>query len=85
VSYFGAMQPLLTYTARPMNGKLFRIAIALVRTLLILALPSAGQKIKGDGYTAYSVAAKDPQPLSAPTFAAVLLGGHGDVDEATSF
>jgi cyanophycinase len=47
-------------------------------------LPCAGQTVKGDGYTAYSVAAKNPQPAHAPTFAAVLLGGHGDVDEATS-
>jgi cyanophycinase len=68
-----------------MSGKPFRITLRLVGTLLILALPSAAQKIKGDGYTAYSVAAKDPQPPHAPTFAAVLLGGHGDVDEATSF
>ena len=68
-----------------MNGKPFRIALPLVGTLLILASPSAAQKIKGDGYTAYSVAAKDPQQPHAPTFAAVLPGGHGDVDEATSF
>jgi cyanophycinase len=68
-----------------MSLKLFRIAIPFVGILLTLALPCAGQTVKGDGYTAYSVAAKDPQPPHAPTFAAVLLGGHGDVDEATSF
>jgi cyanophycinase len=68
-----------------MNGTLFRIGIPLAGTLLTLALPSARQTIKGNGYAAYSVAAKRPQPPHAPTFAAVLLGGHGDVDEATSF
>ena len=85
MSYFEARLRPLTYTARPMSLKLFRIAIPFVGTLLTLALPCAGQTVKGDGYTAYSVAAKNPQPAHAPTFAAVLLGGHGDVDEATSF
>ena len=85
MSYFEARVRPLTYTARPMSLKLFRIAIPFVGTLLTLALPCAGQTVKGDGYTAYSVAAKNPQPAHAPTFAAVLLGGHGDVDEATSF
>jgi cyanophycinase len=85
VSYFETTHSVLTYTARRMNGKLFRIAIPFVGTLLTLVLPCAGQTIKGNGYTAYSLAAKDPQPPKAPTFGAVLLGGHGDVDEATSF
>jgi cyanophycinase len=75
----------LTYTARTMSLKRFRIAIPFVGTLLTLAFVCAEQKVQGDGYTAYSVAAKDPQPPHAPTFAAVLLGGHGDVDEATAF
>jgi cyanophycinase len=68
-----------------MIGKLRRIAIPFVTTLLTLALSCAAQTIKGKGYTAYSVAAKDPAPPNAPTFAAALLGGHGDVDEATAF
>jgi cyanophycinase len=68
-----------------MIGKLFRIGLPFVGTLLSLALPHARQTVKGSGYTAYSVAAKNPQPPHAPTFAVVLLGGHGDVDEATSF
>ena len=68
-----------------MGAKLFRFAIPFVGASLSLALPGTGQTIKGNGYTAYSVAAKDPQPLRAPTFAVVLLGGHGDVEEATSF
>jgi cyanophycinase len=68
-----------------MSGRRFRIAIPFLGILLTLALPCAGQTIKGNGYTAYSVAAKDPHSPKAPTFAVVLLGGHGDVDEATSF
>jgi cyanophycinase len=48
------------------------------------ALCSA-QTAKGNGYAAYSTAAKDPKPPQAPSFAAVLLGGHGDVDEANQF
>jgi cyanophycinase len=68
-----------------MSGKRFRIAIPFFAILLNLAFACAGQTIQGNGYTAYSVAAKDPQPPKAPTFAVVLLGGHGDVDEATSF
>jgi cyanophycinase len=68
---------------RPMSGIRFGIAIPFFAILLNLSC--AGQTIKGNGYTAYSVAANDPQPPKAPTFAVVLLGGHGDVDEATSF
>jgi cyanophycinase len=68
-----------------MRGKLFWIVVPFVGTLLAAAWSGAGQTIKGYGYTAYGVAAKHPQPPSAPTSAAVLLGGHGDVDEATSF
>jgi cyanophycinase len=68
-----------------MIGQLRRIAIPFVATLLTQALSCAAQTIKGNGYTAYSVAAKDPAPPNAPTFGVVLLGGHGDVDEATAF
>ena len=85
VSYFAATPSLQTYTARRMRGKRLRIAIPLLGILLTRVLPCAGQTIKGNGYTAYSVTAKDPRPPKAPTFAVVLLGGHGDVDEATSF
>jgi cyanophycinase len=41
------------------------------------------EKTSGEGYTAYSLAAKKPVPLTTPTFVALLLGGHGDVDDAT--
>ena len=82
---FEASHTVLTYTARRMLGKLLRISIPFLATLLTLALACAAQTIRGNGYTAYRVAAKDPEPPNTPTFAAVLLGGHGDVDEATAF
>jgi cyanophycinase len=50
------------------------------------APPSRAQnteKSSGEGYTSYSLAAKHPVPLRPPTFIALLLGGHGDVDDAT--
>jgi cyanophycinase len=43
----------------------------------------ATTKTEGDGYTSYSLPAKNPVPPSAPSYVALLLGGHGDVDEAT--
>ncbi len=53
--------------------------------LMASALPAQAQtkKSSGEGYAAYSLAAKNPVPLATPSFIAVLLGGHGDVDEAT--
>jgi cyanophycinase len=38
---------------------------------------------KGDGYAAYTRAASAPSAPQAPTYVGLLLGGHGDVDEAT--
>jgi cyanophycinase len=38
---------------------------------------------KGEGYAAYSTPAKDPVEPRPPSFVGLLLGGHGDVDEAT--
>jgi cyanophycinase len=58
------------------------------------AVPSFAQTAKGNGWAAYSTPAKDAHtpgatsdanPAPVPRFGAVLLGGHGDVDEATSF
>jgi cyanophycinase len=49
------------------------------------SVPCLGQTAKGNGYAAYSTAAKVPKAAQAPSFAAVLLGGHGDVAEATDF
>ena len=61
------------------------VFFALFLALPIFPAPCGAQSTKssGEGYTAYSLPAKHPGPLSAPTFIAVLLGGHGDVDEAT--
>lgn len=41
------------------------------------------QTQKGDGYVAYTTPAAAPEPLRAPSYVGVLLGGNGDVDEAT--
>jgi cyanophycinase len=58
------------------------------------APPSLAQTAKGNGWAAYSTPAKDADTAAlskdmktgkAPRFGAVLLGGHGDVDEATNF
>jgi cyanophycinase len=49
------------------------------------SVPCRAQTEKGNGYAAYSTAAKDPKAAQAPNFAAVLVGGHGDVEEATDF
>jgi cyanophycinase len=58
------------------------------------AVPTFAQTAKGNGWAAYSTPAKDAhkpappndaKPAREPRFGAVLLGGHGDVDEATSF
>jgi cyanophycinase len=70
------------------------------RAMLVLALatlaaiPSYAQTAKGNNWAAYSTPAKDSdvaaaskatKATQAPRFGAVLLGGHGDVDEATNF
>jgi cyanophycinase len=61
---------------------------------LLAALPAFAQTAKGNGWAAYSTPAKDARkvgtpndakPAHVPRFGAVLLGGHGDVDQATSF
>jgi cyanophycinase len=69
--------------------KITSIASSGIFALLLLAMtwasPCSAQTIKstGEGYTAYSLPAKVPAPITAPSFIALLLGGHGDVDEAT--
>jgi cyanophycinase len=57
--------------------------IALFLMTSALPVQAQTQKFSGEGYTAYALAAKNPVPLATPSFVAVLLGGHGDVDEAT--
>jgi cyanophycinase len=50
------------------------------------SVPCFAQTAKGNGYAAYSTAAIENTKLpKAPVFAAVLLGGHGDVDAANKF
>jgi cyanophycinase len=67
--------------------KPLRVILAGLITLFAIAsaLPASAQtsKSSGEGYTAYSLPARNPVPLTSPSFVAVLLGGHGDVDEAT--
>jgi cyanophycinase len=46
-------------------------------------LASAAQTTKGEGYSIYTVAASDPKSPQSPNYVGILLGGHGDVDEAT--
>lgn len=72
------------YTAQPMTRKGW-IAILIAGIALTYSVPSSGQTQKGNGYAAYSTSAKHPKNPSAPSFAVVLLGGNGDVDEATDF
>src|SRR5277367_383058 len=72
------------YTAQPMTSKK-RLGILFALVAVSYSVPCLGQTAKGNGYAAYSTAAKDPKAAQAPSFAAVLLGGHGDVDEATDF
>jgi cyanophycinase len=43
------------------------------------------EESRGTGLKTYSKSAKKPEPARSPTFGAVLLGGHGSVDEATRF
>ena len=68
-----------------MKSSRVTFAVVVAFYLVALALPAQAQtqKSSGEGYTAYSLAAKNPVPLTAPSFVAILLGGHGDVDEAT--
>ena len=48
-----------------------------------VSLHAQTTKASGESYTAYSSAAKNPAPVTPPSYVAVLLGGHGDVEEAT--
>ena len=82
------------------RGAYFSSASVYYRAMLILvaaivvAVPCFAQTAKGNNWTAYSTPAKDSDAAAAskatkvaqpPRFGAVLLGGHGDVDEATNF
>jgi cyanophycinase len=70
------------------------IAMLILAAATLFAISSDAQTAKGNNWAAYSTPAKDSDAASAskateatqvPRFGAVLLGGHGDVDEATSF
>ncbi len=50
-----------------------------------LALPCPAQTPGGTGLKVFNKRAKSPKPAQSPTYADVLLGGHGSVDEATRF
>jgi cyanophycinase len=58
-------------------------ALLLLTVIFVLPCNAQTTKSSGEGYTAYSLPAKHPITASAPTFIALLLGGHGDVDDAT--
>ncbi len=72
------------YTAQPMTRKNW-LAILFAGAALSYSVPCFAQTTKGNGYAAYNTPAKNPETSQAPSFVAVLLGGHGDVDEANKF
>lgn len=59
--------------------------IASIAILVGLALPcvAQAQTSKGNGYVAYVTPATAPKASQPPSYVGLLLGGHGDVDEAT--
>src|SRR5271156_6561573 len=61
------------------------VAFLLFASALLLTLPCQAQTAKGNGYAAYTTAAKDAKPPQKPRPGVVMLGGNGDVDEATQF
>jgi len=68
------------------NNRKFRLVFALFCTLLLLAAaPTRSQTAKGTGYAAYTTAAKDAKLPNTPRPGVVMLGGNGDVDQATQF
>jgi cyanophycinase len=67
------------------TSSVFSGIFAFLLLAVISVFPCSAQTTKssGEGYTAYSLPAKHPITASAPSFIALLLGGHGDVDDAT--
>jgi cyanophycinase len=65
--------------------KIRRVALLLLAVVFFVAHRCHAQTAKGNGYAAYTTAAKNPKTASAPNYGGVLLGGNGDVDEATQF
>jgi cyanophycinase len=69
------------------NSLHLKIGLTLIS---LFALPTlfaidAPQTSKGDGYAEYSTPAIAPQQTHPPTFGVVMLGGHGEVEEANKF
>jgi cyanophycinase len=69
-----------------------RVVIVLLGASIILPIamaqtdePVANPTSTGEGYVEYTTAASAPRETHAPRFGVVMLGGHGDVDEATAF
>jgi cyanophycinase len=60
-----------------------RAACCLLILALVVTLPSPAQTQKGEGYVAYTTSASSPHPPRSPSYVGLLLGGNGDVDEAT--
>jgi cyanophycinase len=67
-------------------------AIAVVVAAVVAAASAVAQDAPpppptstGIGYVEYTLAAKAPAQTHPPYFGVVMLGGHGDVDEATAF
>jgi cyanophycinase len=46
-------------------------------------IAASAQTVKGEGYGSYTTSASDPKPPQPSSYVGILLGGHGDVDEAT--
>jgi cyanophycinase len=76
------------------SASVYHRAMLVLAAATLAAIPSYAQTAKGNNWAAYSTPAKDSDAAStsntteaaqAPRFGAVLLGGHGDVDEATNF
>lgn len=55
----------------------------LISVIPVTAQTTKTTKTQGEGYTSYSLPAKNPSAITQPSYIALLLGGHGDVDEAT--
>jgi cyanophycinase len=69
-------------TMKTSAGGIFVFVVALGCSLPFLV---RAQESRGTGLKSYSKSAKQPEAARAPTFGAVLLGGHGSVDEATRY
>ncbi len=67
----------------------FALAVALLSTAATQPTNVQAQantpttKTEGEGYTSYALPAKNPITPTTPSYVAILLGGHGDVDQAT--